>query len=266
MQEPERSSIRHFSLMNALLNVLNNTDLDDTDNVLARYFLEHFDRLDRLNVYDVAEACYTSRSGIRRFCQRIGCDHFSDLKSYSWEWNRHRALFDDFAGHADYRGFLSAGIAGMMEEVNALATHEVLDQLAARIRDAQKLVLLTSDFSSMAVREFQQAMLYQHKVVQIITDSFGDIDFLRGLTSRDLVLVISGQGNYARAVLPTISNTPAPRLLITTSHDEALAAEFDGAYLLSQSEQTAQRTVFTQYGVMYFFDLLYNRYTKLSAA
>ncbi len=83
--EDSRPSIRHFSLMNSLLAVVNRSPHDSMDSTLARYFLERFDRLADLNVYDVAEECYTSRSGIRRFCQSIGLDNFSDLKSYAWE-------------------------------------------------------------------------------------------------------------------------------------------------------------------------------------
>lgn len=82
LAEEVRSSIRHFNLMSSLLSVLNTTEYDATNSVLARYFLEHFDQLDQLNVYDVADACYTSRSGIRRFCQSIGLDNFSDLKCH----------------------------------------------------------------------------------------------------------------------------------------------------------------------------------------
>lgn len=260
---PPSSSIRHYSLMNSLLNVLNTTDSEDLDNVLARYFLEHFDSLHELNVYDVAEACYTSRSGIRRFCQSIGCDNFSDLKSYSWEWSRHRALFGDFASHDDFRSYLSGLIANMTEDVNSQVPEEDLDRLAACIFYAHEVVLLTSDFSSMAVREFQQSMLYLHKIVRIITDSFGDLDCLESLESGDLIIVVSMHGGYARAVLPGIQRLPCCKVLIAASHDEALAGEFDDAFHLSSEDCQEQRSVYAQYGVSYFFDLLYNRYHLL---
>ena len=68
-----------FSLMTALLAVMNESEPKDPYYVLAQYFLYHFDQLRDLNIYDVADACYVSRSGIRRFCQSIGFDNFSDL-------------------------------------------------------------------------------------------------------------------------------------------------------------------------------------------
>ena len=77
-----------FSLMTALLAVMNESEPKDPYYVLAQYFLYHFDQLRDLNIYDVADACYVSRSGIRRFCQSIGFDNFSDLKAEADEWKR----------------------------------------------------------------------------------------------------------------------------------------------------------------------------------
>ena len=77
-----------FSLMTALLAVMNESEPKDPYYVLAQYFLYHFDQLRDLNIYDVADACYVSRSGIRRFCQSIGFDNFSDMKAEADEWQR----------------------------------------------------------------------------------------------------------------------------------------------------------------------------------
>lgn len=160
LAEEVRSSIRHFNLMSSLLSVLNTTEYDATNSVLARYFLEHFDQLDQLNVYNVADACYTSRSGIRRFCQSIGLDNFSDLKSYAWEWGCHRNLYLDYVDHPAYRSYLSRSVSEMIEHINELASDTFLDDLASFLYHARHAVILTSDFSSMAVKQFQQSILY----------------------------------------------------------------------------------------------------------
>ena len=172
--EDSRPSIRHFSLMNSLLAVVNRSPHDSMDSTLARYFLERFDRLADLNVYDVAEECYTSRSGIRRFCQSIGLDNFSDLKSYAWEWSRHRRLFSRYTDHENYRDYLVAALAEMDRTINEAVSEETLDRLARLLHRSKRIVILTSDFSSGAVRQFQQSMLYLHKVIDIVTDSTGD--------------------------------------------------------------------------------------------
>ena len=258
--EDSRPSIRHFSLMNSLLAVVNQSPHDSMDSTLARYFLERFDRLAGLNVYDVAEECFTSRSGIRRFCQSIGLDNFSDLKSYAWEWSCHRRLFSRYADHDNYREYLMAALAEMDRTINEAVPQETLDRLAYLMSSSERIVILTSDFSSGAVRQFQQSMLYLHKVIDIVTDSTGDISQLETLTERDVLVVISEHGNYARAVRTALANSPVATVLVTVDSDTETMVSFAHAVRLSPAPATAGRTVFAQYGITYLFDLLYNRY------
>lgn len=246
--------------MNSLLAVVNRSPHDSMDNTLARYFLERFDRLAELNVYDVAEECYTSRTGIRRFCQSIGLDNFSDLKSYAWEWSRHRRLFSRYADHENYREHLMAELANMDRAINDAVPVETLDHLAELLHRACRIVILTSDFTSGAVRQFQQSMLYLHKVVDIVTDSTGDVTQLEALGREDVLIVISEHGNYARAVQAALDGSLVERVLVTVDADLETMESFAHALRLSPGTQTAQRTVFAQYGITYLFDLLYNRY------
>ena len=257
---PLSLSVRHFSLMNSLLTVFNSTEPGDLENTIAGYFLEHFEKLDCLNVYDVAEECYTSRSGIRRFCQSIGFDNFSALKSCEWEWETHRKFFTGYADHPDFKKYLSAQIQLMMESVNRQVMDEEIDALAQLIHDADSVVLLASDFSSMAVREFQQSMLFMHKITQILTDSFGSESSLDNLCSSDLIIVISASGNYARAARNQLCRSAACRVLVTTNRDHGLQDFFDAVMQLSPDTHYGERTVYAKYGINYLFDLVYNRY------
>ena len=254
------ASIQHFSLMNSLLAVLNSSEHDSTENVLACYFLGHFDCLKQLNVYEVAAECFTTRSGIRRFCQSIGLENFSDLKSYSWEWDRHSSLFIGYADHPDYRSFLTDSIRLMTEQVNRLVSDDDLDCLAQSLHDAERVIILTSDFSSMAIRQFQQSMLYLHKIVHVITDSSGDISGLGTLGAADFLIVISEHGNYAHAVRPMLEGSTVPKALVTLDGDHDLDEYFDQQIRLTDGEKTDERTVYAHYGVSFLFELLYNRY------
>lgn len=265
-EEHTRSSIRHFSLMNALLGVLNTTPHDSTENVLARYFLDHFDALSSLNVYEVAEACFTSRTGIRRFCQSIGLDNFSDLKSYAWEWGEHKALFVDYTKHEDFRAYLGSRIISTISGINNSLDNATLDAFARALHESRETMIITSDFSSMAVRQFQQSMLYLGKVVRIVTDSSGDVKQIASLGSGDMVVVVSEHGGYAHAVRPMLRETEATSALITSDCADELASCFDLLVRLPLAQEAAGRSVFAQYGVAYFLDLLYNSYYFLFEA
>ena len=97
-------------------------------------------------------------------------------------------------------------------------------------------------------------------MVDIVTDSTGDITQLATLGAHDALIVISEHGNYARAVQSVFAGSRIPRVLITVDADADIEDAFTFAVRLSPEPQAAGRTVFAQYGITYLLDLLYNRY------
>ena len=253
-------SVRHFSLMNSLLTVINTTPRNNPDHVIARFFLDHFDHLADLNVYEVAQACYTSRSGLRRFCQSIGFENFSSIKRSAFEWRRHYDYFTGYVNHDNFRAHMAASLASMVATIDKLVTDEDLNALVNVLHDARTVLLVASDFSSMAVRDFQQAMLVMHKVVYLVTDSVGDEAMFASLGPSDVVLVISATGNYAQVSRQQIEQTGALRVLVTFNRDQHLAEPYEVVLYLSDEDLGRSRSVYAKYGVNYLFDLLYNRY------
>ena len=160
-------------------------------------------------------------------------------------------------------GTLVAALAEMDRTINEAVPEETLDRLARLLYRSRRIVILTSDFSSGAVRQFQQSMLYLHKVIDIVTDSTGDITQLEALTGDDALVVISEHGNYARAVRATLVDSPVVSVLVTVDAGGETMANFAHAVRLSPASATEGRTVFAQYGITYLLDLLYNRYFVL---
>ena len=75
------AGINKLGFLNSLIEIVNNNmEEDAATSVLARYFLVNFNRLPELNIYDVAENCFVTRSSVRRFCQSLGFDNYKELK------------------------------------------------------------------------------------------------------------------------------------------------------------------------------------------
>lgn len=251
-----------FSLMTALLAVMNESEPGDPYYVLAQYFLYHFDQLKELNIYDVAEACFVSRSGIRRFCQSIGFDNFSDIKAEAEEWQRQCNYFIGYSARPHYKDYLSQSIAAMMEEINRLTTPAVLDKLVEQIHTSRNVVLFTSDFSGMAARGFQQSMVVMGKLVLVVTDAHNVPEYLKELTAQDLLITISATGNFATMMEPLTQKTAAYKVLVTVNHARRFWSVYDQVIYLSEEDNANARTVYSQYGTNYFFDILYSRYVQ----
>jgi DNA-binding MurR/RpiR family transcriptional regulator len=253
--------LKDFSPFNTLLQIFNQAPASSTAGIISKYFLEHFYELDRLNIYDVARECYTSRSGIRRFVQSVGFDNFSSLKGDTWEWHLRRKYFTDYVDHDNFREYLTSEVANMFENINQQIDDATLDQLAARLRASEQPLLLSSDYSAMAVREFQQSMLVLNKLVRVVTDSDGDLSILNALTPHDVIIVISGSGNFVQSVEKTIRpGTNGYKVIVTLNPAFEASDLFDSCICLSHAEYHRVRTAYSEYGIRYFFDLLYNRY------
>lgn len=255
--------LKRFSLINSLLQTFNRASASSPSGIIAEYFLRNFQHFNDLNIYDVARDCFTSRSGIRRFAQASGFSSFSEMKKNNWEWELWRHYFTDYVDHENFRQTLAARIDDMFSDIDEMVTDDLLCRLSELIHASPSPTLLASDFSAMAVREFQQSMIFMHKLVRVISDSEGDETVLRTLSDDDVVIVISASGNFGLAVSDDLECTQAHRVLITLNRDAKLADSYDTVCHLSRREYRRVRTVYSEYGVRYFFDLLYHAYFRL---
>lgn len=150
----------------------------------------------------------------------------------------------------------------MMEEINRLITPTVLNRLAEQIHASRNVVLFTSDFSGMTARGFQQSMVVMGKLVLIVTDAQNIPGYLQDLTEQDLLLTVSVTGNFATVMEPLVRKTAACKVLITVNHDRCFWAMYDQVIYLSEKDNANARTVYSQYGTNYFFDILYSCYVQ----
>jgi len=98
-----------MSLLNSLFSIINEGDVNDSNYIIAHYFLEHYHELDRLNLHAVAEACFVSRSSIRRFCRSIGFENFLSLKSEFSTYDDSLQAHMKFAEKENFRRTLTEG-------------------------------------------------------------------------------------------------------------------------------------------------------------
>ena len=88
--DTEMNDINRFGLLNALLNIINNFDEEDSKVIIAKYFLKNIDRIEEINIYNAADECFVARSSIRRFAKYIGFNNFRNLKQDHETYNYYK--------------------------------------------------------------------------------------------------------------------------------------------------------------------------------
>lgn len=254
--------INRLDLVYSLFSIVNQNKTDDPDYVLAKYFLEHYTELSKLNIHEVAADCYVSRSSVRRFCQQIGYDNFKDLKDEFREFDYQYNYFMKLTDRDNYREWLAGELAKMVNELNQRMDTSEVDRIVERIHDSENVVFLSSYSSILFLMEFQRPLILSGKLVRVMTDTNMDIDFLLSLGENDYVMTVSATGNFARAVMPVITQIQAYKALMTTARISELETPYDRVYHLSANDYSNVKSIYSKYGMEYVFDNLYSTYVR----
>ena len=151
--------VHHFGLLSELFKIIDNNDEANIDYVIAKYFIENYKKLGTLNIYDVAEECYVSRSSIRRFCKQIGYNNFLDLKSAFKDYDYKYNYFAKYHERDEYREWYKNEIIATLEELDELVDQEALKDMARRIHDGHRVFFIASYNSIHVVNEFRRPLV-----------------------------------------------------------------------------------------------------------
>lgn len=253
----------HLSLLHSLFTIINENEVHDTSHVLAQYFLDHYQELNLVNIYEVAESCYVSRASVRRFCKSLGYDNFADMKSEFSLYDIHYESYLTFAQKENHRQLLTSSINNMIAELDKrMDTREVYN-IAKRMKQSERVIFLASGPPAGVIREFQQAMLFNRKIINLVTDLRADNPLLQHSNENDYIITISNTGTFAHASYPLIADSLAYKSLITLNRDPFFNKWYDVVYHLSAKDRSNEgENVYNKYGITYMMDIIYSEYTK----
>lgn len=256
-------NINRLSLLNSLFSVINENNQDDSNYILAHYFLEHYSNLSELNIYEVAADCFVSRSSVRRFCKSIGYENFLDLKEAFSQYDDQYSRYMIHANRDNYRENLTREINEMIKELDQRMNTDEMVKIAERIHDHRHVIFLTSDTSTSIIRQFQQSMIFHGKIIRLISDAYTDRTLMNILDKRDMIFTISATGMFAKVSKNYVSKCDAYKVLITTNRDKVFSEWYDKVYHLSAKDRSNEgRGVYSTYGMTYMFDIIYSAYVR----
>src|SRR5699024_11751209 len=73
-------TIHNLGLLNTLGAIINEGETN-SDYAFTNYILKNINRINNVTVNEIVDNAYTSRSSIRRSCNKLGYNNFSELKS-----------------------------------------------------------------------------------------------------------------------------------------------------------------------------------------
>ena len=258
--------LQTFNLVSTLISIVNKNNDTNMDFILAVYFLKHLEDLETISIYEIAEACYTSRSSVQRFIKDIGFESYNKLKSKIQEVLRHNRRYLNFYRENNFREFYRKNINDMMDNFDKFYNSEHIDYFVDLLHISDKIVFSIAEGSSVAPFDFQEALVSLHKNVRVITNSTKNRELLLSLKETDTLITLSMTGNYALATLNEIEKSKANKVLITLNHSTIFNEVYDKVIHFTDDNsskdyiQDGVRNAYTIYGFSYLFDLILNRY------
>ncbi len=254
--------LNKYGILNSLISILNEGMDDLADVTIAKYLLQNYNRLQDLNIYNVASECFVSRTTILRFAKKLGFDNFKDLKSqFSNFYDTY--LFYRSSIYGNRTGISCVEeISNMARECELFFTKERVASIVEDIHRATQIVFMTSDIYSRQSAEFQKAMILNGKMVRVISNKYENNEILDNLKQEDLLLVISVSGFFVTEIMPFIKENCAKKILLTTIHDKSYNKIFNEIWYLSETPKRGNRNVYTVFATQYCLEKIFDAYLK----
>ncbi|QUC03913.1 MAG: hypothetical protein DUD39_08690 [Coriobacteriaceae bacterium] len=149
-------------------------------------------------------------------------------------------------------------------QIDALSENGDILRLVSTMNQSAHTVVFATDASTLALREFQQAMLAEGKTIRLVSESSSEINSVRAMMPSDLLIVVTTSNGFARRQQKRIEASMAYKAIVTANSDPELHSHFNQVLQLGDSarEGSALHRIFATFGVTYFFDRFFTQYAR----
>ena len=159
---------------------------------------------------------------------------------------------------------LHADLDAIYTDIDSLVRKGGLAQVITTLSQCGKVVVFATDSSTLALREFQQAMLAVDRPVTLVAESAPDAETVADLGPDDVLIVVTTSNGFARRQRALIERRRAYKVIVTASEDPGLHAIFDQVLSIGEGsdEGSSLHRIYATFGVTYFFDRLFSQYAR----
>ena len=159
---------------------------------------------------------------------------------------------------------LHADLDAIYTDIDSLVRKGGLAQVITTLSQCGKVVVFATDSSTLALREFQQAMLAVDRPVTLVAESAPDAETVADLGPDDVLIVVTTSNGFARRQRKLIEQSDAYKVIVTASKDADLHTLFDEVLSIGEGseEGSSLHRIYATFGVTYFFDRIFSQYAR----
>ena len=265
-----------FSVKQRILHVMQNSALERSDWTLAQYFLLRYNDLGSIRIADAAEQCHVSPSTVRRFCQSLGYDNFTDLQAARLKnpENQYEIALENCAQGRYEPRYLYDEVSKSLWSLGRQLDRKALSRLARALHGADGVIVAAVRPYSFMLQEFQSQFTALSRPLYIFDDLSSHREVFAPSEdrpeSRQCLLAVTMSGGLAPVIDAEAARFSGFRALITSPalledpRAQDLMSRYDMTFILPLRRTVYEyQEVYGKYLVCAFFDLLMGEIMKL---
>lgn len=228
----------------------------DKEKSIASYILQQSENINNINITKLATITGTSGATITRFCKKIDCDSFVDMKFKINSLKKVKEVEEDDDGILSH---IYSYYNKVIEKTKKSISMEQILNVVKEIEQANKIYIYGVGSSGLTASEMMQRLLRMGLNVYSITDSHMMIINSAIASEKDLVIGISVSGETQEVVnaLKISKNNGARIVTITSFPDSQVAKLGDINFLVYNTLFVDnKRFINSQFAIMYLLDLI----------
>lgn len=141
-------------------------NLTPTENQLAQYILQNKEQIEKLSIQTLSEKTFVSKSGIHRFCKKIGVDGFNELKV---------KLAQDIIEESEDDNHIDANFPFASNDSQGMIAQKLLKLYEASIKDTYNSIdLLELNKAVVLLHNAETIDIYTHAHNINVAENFQD--------------------------------------------------------------------------------------------
>ena len=262
--------------MNILSRLEQLVDLTDTEQALADFICKYPFEFSNMDIQEVCQYCFVSKSTVYRLCKKVGLEGFTRLKlavSRDYKEYLNTSVDYDFPIKANQPDFEIADNLEKLYDATVKSTKNLLDvttykQVAEMMAQAEKVTIYTSAGNIYFAKNFQFQMAEIGKDIFVPEEEYVQHLTASKSSSQQLALVISfeGRSRHIVSILKLLKETQTPLVFITSPHNKAAEQVADTLLYLSPYENHYNKisSFSSRLSLLYVLDVLYAHYFQLN--
>lgn len=253
-----------MKLGNRLLEIMNESNMDSTNWIIASTILNLGHRIEFTSIKDLAEKCHVSEATISRFVRKLGYGSYGGLRQQAYSitepnmtqmFHMSSELLNLIKNKPDiylenYSSLISTSLNDLKDSIN----HEQIDSLLHAIHKSKRIFIFSCSTSLMLGQIVQATLVNYGKIVSMGFNEEQQQALINHINPDDLVITISVFGNYIHDNLETVqklTKLTSSKVLITQNPGVQETYYFDQVVYLTKKNHTASGFYPMLFGIEY---------------